>query len=435
MQYAITAILAASIFFYSDAQLSFTGSPSSPVTVNPAAATGLENIYVLRSAAGVTMSYQSGKSVKWSRFGSNGAAYAEEIATAQSLTLDSGDSGYIVEVDGRQHFFWIVDYSRHQLMLNSIVPAAEQQDCNRTELEIDGNGDRIIYYNINGRSEELSRELQLKYNSLVYDADNNSYRQTVIVQSISSLKPVISVEAPYCNTSFTLSGDRFCEAWGLGQTIESPAFTAYAVTAETSAEQSERDNDNEQTVAGASLGGSAPCEITFSASITDAASFYEWQLAHNPDFDPIDDRYPQTELTYTFRDHGTTYVRFFAADASGQCEYYSPSYEVTVGESNLLCPNAFSPQASPGVNDEWKVSYKSIISFECHIFNRWGTELFSFTDPSVGWDGKYKGKYVPAGTYYYVIKARGSDGRDYKLSGDINIINSKNINRAESSTD
>ena len=50
-------------------------------------------------------------------------------------------------------------------------------------------------------------------------------------------------------------------------------------------------------------------------------------------------------------------------------------------------------------------------------------------------DGKYKGKYVPAGTYYYVIKARGSDGRDYKLSGDINIINSKNINRAESSTD
>ena len=108
---------------------------------------------------------------------------------------------------------------------------------------------------------------------------------------------------------------------------------------------------------------------------------------------------------------------------------------MTVGESNLLCPNAFSPQASPGVNDEWKVSYKSIISFECHIFNRWGTELFSFTDPSVGWDGKYKGKYVPAGTYYYVIKARGSDGRDYKLSGDINIINSKNINRAESSTD
>ena len=65
---------------------------------------------------------------------------------------------------------------------------------------------------------------------------------------------------------------------------------------------------------------------------------------------------------------------------------------------------------------------ESLIDFDCHIFNKWGTELFSTTDPSIGWDGKYRGKYVPAGTYYYVIRAEGSDGKKYKLSGDINII-------------
>jgi len=29
---------------------------------------------------------------------------------------------------------------------------------------------------------------------------------------------------------------------------------------------------------------------------------------------------------------------------------------------------------------------------------------------------------VPPGVYYYVIKAQGADGKNYKLSGDINIV-------------
>ena len=63
------------------------------------------------------------------------------------------------------------------------------------------------------------------------------------------------------------------------------------------------------------------------------------------------------------------------------------------------------------------------MSFECHIFNRYGREITSFNDPAMGWDGTYKGKLVPAGVYYYVIKAKGADGKQYELSGDINILN------------
>ncbi|MDE6654646.1 MAG: gliding motility-associated C-terminal domain-containing protein [Muribaculaceae bacterium] len=64
------------------------------------------------------------------------------------------------------------------------------------------------------------------------------------------------------------------------------------------------------------------------------------------------------------------------------------------------------------------------MEFDCHIFNRWGQEMIHLTDPSQGWDGKYKGKTVPTGVYYYVIKAKGSEGRKYHLKGDINIIKS-----------
>ncbi len=100
------------------------------------------------------------------------------------------------------------------------------------------------------------------------------------------------------------------------------------------------------------------------------------------------------------------------------------TYAVTITDSYLACPNAFSPNGD-GVNDEWKVSYRSLREYECHIFNRWGKEMFSSRDPEQGWDGKSGGKTVPAGAYYYVITATGNDGQQYKLGGDINILHFK----------
>lgn len=413
------------------AQLSFDGAAYETVAVSPAASTGLEKVYVVNNALGMSISYSTGTAVKWSRFSANGAAYAEELGTATSIELSADDCGYIAETEGRAHYYWVVNYANHHLAINSVTPSAEQADCMRTQLDIDGSGDRITYYTINGRPEELSREIELSYNTLVYDADAAVYQQQETKAEIGYIRPVVAVDAPLCDTRFTVSGDRFLKAWNMPVSVESPMYATSAVAAETSAQQERREVDNEQRVDAAELGGSAPCDIEFTAVTTDAAIFHEWQFALNPEFDPIDDRYTENVVNYTFRNQGTTYVRFFAADESGRCEFTGPVYQVVIGESSLLCPNAFTPESSPGVNDEWKVSYKSIVSFECHIFNRWGTEMFSFTDPSVGWDGKYKGKYVPAGTYFYVIKARGADGRDYKLSGDINIIKSKSINQTD----
>lgn len=410
------------------AQIVFDGTSDAPVTVSAPASSGLNAIYVVKSADGVSLSCENGKNAKWSRFGSAGAAYASEPVESQSFIPGDDDTGVAVELDGVCRYYWIVNYANHGLEFNSLAVNSELSDCSRTALDFNGKADKITYYTINGRPMELDREITLSYNTLAYNQEKNVYETVAIETTLPALQPVLRVDAPLCETSFTLSGDRFLENWHESRTLVSGDVAAQAVAAETSAEQTARDVANEQTSAGVALGGSAPCDITFSAITTDAASFYEWQLSKMSDFDVIDDRYPQSEMTYTFREHGTTYVRFFAADASDRCEYYSPVYEVSIGESSLLCPNVFSPDASPGVNDEWRVSYKSIVSFECHIFNRWGSELFSFSDPAQGWDGRHGGKIVPAGVYYYVIKARGADGRVYNLSGDINIIGSKSTN-------
>ena len=175
--------------------------------------------------------------------------------------------------------------------------------------------------------------------------------------------------------------------------------------------------------------------MRFEAAVSDAAIFTEWQISRSAEFEDVDDRYTELAFDYTFTESGTTYVRFVANNAGGNCEFVGTTYEIFIGESKLEIPNAFTPQSSPGVNDEWKVSYKSLVSYECHIFNRWGTRLFSSTEPSEGLDGKYRGKFVPAGVYYYVIKAVGADGVKYERAGDINIINFTGIDNGSAGTE
>ena len=71
------------------------------------------------------------------------------------------------------------------------------------------------------------------------------------------------------------------------------------------------------------------------------------------------------------------------------------SMRVTISESKLEMPNAFSPNGD-GINDIYKAKdgYQSIVEFHAYIFNRWGQKLFEWTNPADGWDGKYKGKDV-----------------------------------------
>lgn len=415
------------------AQISFSGHSHSVITETPAASTGLDAVYVIYDAAGVTASYTSpsgNTGVTWMSYGSLGGGFAEEVegltraGATTSLTLGSGDSGFIIEDGTDRYYFYVVDYAAHPYDVTAIAPSAEQ-DCGQVSLDVTGSAAAINYYTINGRSVELDRGITLSYATMMLDDDSKTYRVDQTDVNFAHLSAVIHAPAPLCDTEFVLEGDRFLAEWGMAETVVSVTTPAVAVEAYTSATQQSRDNANETGAGNEGLGGSAPAEVDFYAAVTDAAIFTEWQFSTYPDFDDIQLRISDPVTSYTFREQGTTYVRFVCANDAGTCEYTGTVYEVSIGQSTLLCPNAFSPGASEGVNDEWKVSYSSIVDFECHIFNRLGVKMTSFTDPSQGWDGRYNGKLVPAGVYYYVIKATGADGKKYNLSGDINIVNYK----------
>ena len=423
-------------------QLSFSGNSKPVITEKPEASTGLKEVYVVRDASGVRVSYTASSAasdITWKRFSSLGGGFAEEIpftreGAVTSVSLTNEDMGYIVEEDGRQNCFYIVNYSNHECSLEALDISPES-DCQNTLLILHGNADRINYYTVSGAARQLSRGLQLEYNTLEYNADNLSYQPVQATEEIQYVSSQIHCQAPLRDTEFHLSGDRFQRQWGELQQVVSPMFPTNAIAATTTASQEERDAENEQKPTGdeASLGGSAPAIITFSAATTDAVVFREWQFARDDQFDLIDLRVNEDEVTHTFTDYGTTYVRFVCGNAAGSCDYTSDTYTVYIGESRLECPNAFSPNDDGG-NDEWRVSYKSIVSFDCHIYNRWGLEMAHLSDPSQGWDGRYNGKKVQPGVYYYVIKAEGADGKHYKKSGDINIVGYSQRTGASSST-
>lgn len=404
------------------------GSESShAISLDVPASSGLGALFVVPSAQTLRLEATgTDNEVLWYKFDARGAAYAEPITKASSIDAVPGDCGYIIEDEDSHFYIWIIDYSKSPMTTGTIEIV--ESDCGTATLKYTGNAPRLTYYGITGRQLEIDRDITLSYLTLEQNQENLVFRQITETRDLPYLHQSIALPAPLCSTRFTLAGDRFLKEWGKEITVYSEVLTPEAVEAVVSVRQVEREAPNEQKTSGNSFGGSAPVEMHLSAAVSDAVVFTEWQIASDAEFNNITLREQSPEWDYIFNDIGTSYIRFVCANASGACDWFSDTYVVSIGESRLRCPNAFSPGTTEGINDEWKVSYRSIIEFECHIFNRLGVKIAQLNNPAQGWDGKYKGHFVKPGVYYYVIKALGADGKRYNLSGDINIVGTRHRN-------
>ncbi|MCQ2288930.1 MAG: gliding motility-associated C-terminal domain-containing protein [Muribaculaceae bacterium] len=451
----ILTMIAVALALVANAQIQFTGNDHALYEEEPAASTGLNKIYVLYDTDGVGMTYTADTEnpVTWYIYGELGGGYAEEMTGVQhdglttSISQVVPNKGYIIEEGTSRLYVWVVNYADYRLHLNSVT-VDNDNDCSTATLHVDGSGPDVAYFTITGVRKVMDRGITLSYNNLVWDGGTQGgddddedeeeivsveahWAETLIEENEETFKPTIVVPAPTENTQFTVSGDKFLRFWNEEESVESNYYTTAAIDVRAFAIQEDRHHDNEKKTGGeGALGGSAPAHITFKAYCTDAVMHKEWQMCRENDFNNIELRINQEETDQTFEDAGITYWRFYAANGDGSCEWYSDVFAVNIGESELYCPNVFTPGTSEGVNDVWKVSYRSIVKFQCTIFNRWGNKIIDLNDPSQGWDGTYKGKLVPAGVYFYVLQAEGSDGKKYKKSGDINIIRYKRIDHS-----
>ena len=86
----------------------------------------------------------------------------------------------------------------------------------------------------------------------------------------------------------------------------------------------------------------------------------------------------------------------------------------------IVFPNGITPNGD-GSNDVWIIDFiEEYPNNMVEIYNRWGELLFHADGYKQDWNGTYKGKDLPIGTYYYIIEL--NDGITKPFTGPITIL-------------
>lgn len=209
-------------------------------------------------------------------------------------------------------------------------------------------------------------------------------------------------------------------------TLLAACFSTFAALADFNPTAYYTIDGERQEATDAILDAQAPLEVTFRTNPTNLAEGeaydYEWRLTRSEEQSPFLTRHEEN-TTYEFRESGSFLVQLYVTPIGEQQAELVATITVSIANSLLEMPNAFSPNGD-GINDIYKAksNHRSIIEFHAYIFNRWGQKIYDWTDINGGWDGTWHGKQVKDGTYFVLVKARGADGRKYEIKRDVNIL-------------
>lgn len=125
----------------------------------------------------------------------------------------------------------------------------------------------------------------------------------------------------------------------------------------------------------------------------------------------------QPQLGQAVYDPGTGTVTYTPADDTCGADFFiyqitdsrgvssTARVDVTIVCDELLIFNGFSPNGD-NVNDAWRIlGIDDYPGNTVQVFNRWGNLVFEqtgYTNQNA-WDGRWNGKDLPDGTYYYLI--------------------------------
>ena len=83
---------------------------------------------------------------------------------------------------------------------------------------------------------------------------------------------------------------------------------------------------------------------------------------------------------------------------------------------------AFTPNGD-GINDLWLVTNSFCLrEAQVQVFNRYGALVFKSDNYQNNWNGTYKDKPVPDGTYYYVVSYRLVNNKVIQKKGNVTIL-------------
>lgn len=100
----------------------------------------------------------------------------------------------------------------------------------------------------------------------------------------------------------------------------------------------------------------------------------------------------------------------------------SDTIKVLPGDCDIYIPTAFTPN-NDALNETFGVvDYTSVQYFSLQIYSKWGQLIFSTNDVNQKWNGTYKGKNMPNGSYLWMLNYTNNRGRKYYEQGTVMLI-------------
>ena len=158
--------------------------------------------------------------------------------------------------------------------------------------------------------------------------------------------------------------------------------------------------------------GSSPLDVFFGNGSAGATNYF-WNFG-NGSTDTI------FEPTHTYTNPGSFTATLIVTN--GVCWDTATVIIEVFDESSILIPTIFTPNGD-GSNDFFRVDGINLKHVEGEIYNRWGQKMFSWNNVNGMWDGKtLSGADAADGTYYFIIRAEGIDGKEYFQKGTLTLI-------------
>ena len=362
------------------------------------------------------------------------------VASGVDYLYAEHGEGYMIKLGELREVFWVFDYDSLRADITTIDAILS---CTETELQLEGIIPQMQYTNLQGKLCTYPRQCRVSYMDAMWSSESEAWVDS-LAQQETDFKQTMVVGASPVATDFTISDPLAALLELIEDSLRSQLYSPMALKANplaivtTRGKEGDPSNEVERPIDPSELiRRSAPLIVTFRANALNA-DYYQWNIYRGSD--RILQR-NEAQHQYTFTEPGN-YRAVVGMSNSHDCQLDSVEFLISVSESMLTVPNVFTPNGD-GMNDEFRVVYRSIKEFHCWVYNRWGHKVYEWTDPSKGWDGTIGGRPAAEGAYYYVIRALGTDAESdymlkpvytkklkkqelpigvYQLSGDINLI-------------
>lgn len=103
------------------------------------------------------------------------------------------------------------------------------------------------------------------------------------------------------------------------------------------------------------------------------------------------------------------------------CVDYDTVCVYVTKDFNVYIPNAFTPNED-GYNDVFIPVGYGINEIRLTIFDRWGVQIFTSNETSIGWDGSHKGKQCEQGVYVYKAEVKTMAGHTVQYVGHVTLL-------------